>query len=93
MTVNEVGFMAFLITVTYTSFGLPLQIKENFKRKSTKGQSPLMVVLLFFTFISWVVYGTLIEDWFIVGSNAPGALCIAVVLVQFILYRKVKQPG
>ncbi len=87
MSVSDVGFAAFLITTSYTVLGLPAQIRRNCLKKSMEGQSIFMSVLLFFTFLSWVIYGVMKEDWYILGSNSPGALCIAFVLVQFWIYR------
>ena len=86
MTVDTVGFAAFLITIAYTAFGLPAQIKSNYRRKSVEGLSKTMNWLLLFTFVSWVIYGSLKSDWYIVGSNAPGAVCTAIILGQFRLY-------
>lgn len=88
--VNLVGFLAFLITVTYTCLGLPVQIYKNHQSKSISGLSLTAVILLFFTFTSWVAYGWVKpeKDWFVIGSNFPGILCTVVILYQFMLYRK-----
>jgi uncharacterized protein with PQ loop repeat len=87
-----IGFVAFLITVTYTCFGLPAQIRKNYVNKSTAGIPLVTMVLLFFTFSSWVVYGLIKpeKDWYIVGSNFPGAVFVAVMLCQFWIYRRNK---
>ena len=87
MKTEQIGFAAFLITVSYTVIGLPAQIYGNYLQQSMNGQSLFMNVLLFLTFSSWVAYGIKKQDWYILGSNAPGALCIAVVLWQFWSYR------
>lgn len=87
MNANAVGFAAFVITFVYTAGGLPLQIRENFRRTSMKGASLCMTVLQLLTFSIWVYYGTLRADWYIVGSNGPGAICASIILAQFWLYR------
>ncbi len=88
-TVDVVGWIAFLITVTYTCIGLPIQVRKNYANKSMGGISLFMMVLMFFTFSSWVVYGLVKspKDWYIVGSNIPGACCIFIILCQFWAYR------
>ncbi len=84
------GFVAFLITVIYTCLGLPVQIRKNYISKSTAGLSLITMVLLFFTFSSWVAYGLIKSerDWYIVGSNFPGAVFVTIILYQFFLYRR-----
>lgn len=91
MTISDnVGVIAFLVTVAYTCWGLPLQIHDYYVSKSTGKLSPIMVALMFFTFSSWVVYGlTKIEkDLYIVGSNLPGAVFALVIFFQVWYYRR-----
>jgi uncharacterized protein with PQ loop repeat len=83
-----VGWMALAITVVYTCLGLPAQITENRRKQSVEGLSLCMTVLLTLTFSSWVLYGVLKSDWYIVVSNFPGVVCAAIMLVQFRRYRK-----
>jgi len=88
-TVDIVGTAAFLITVTYTCIGLPIQVRKNYLNKSMGGISLFMMVVLFFTFSSWIIYGFVKfpRDWYIIGSNIPGAACVFVILCQFWAYR------
>jgi len=87
-TVDIVGTAAFLITVTYTCIGLPIQVRKNYLNKSMGGISLFMMVVLFFTFSSWIIYGFVKfpRDWYIIGSNIPGAFCVFVILCQFWFY-------
>jgi uncharacterized protein with PQ loop repeat len=87
--INFVGFIAFLITVTYTCFGLPAQIRE-YHTKKTVALPLVTIILMLLTFSSWVVYGMIKQerDWYIVGSNFPGAVFAIVILFQFWFYRK-----
>ena len=88
--IDVVGWIAFLITLIYTSLGLPDQIRKNHKNRSTQGLSLPLYVMLLFTFSIWVVYGSLKSppDWYIVGSNFPGALCVIIILYQFRIYHR-----
>lgn len=86
-TADFVGWAAFLITVIYTCVGLPIQARRNYINKSTGGISLFMMVVLFFTFSVWIVYGLVRKDWYIIGSNIPGMVCIFVILCQFWIYR------
>ncbi|HET6347153.1 MAG TPA: SemiSWEET family transporter [Myxococcota bacterium] len=87
--VDTIGTIALVITVIYTCFGLPVQIRKNYQDKSVAGLSLFLMIMLLFTFSSWVAYGWVKEqkDWYVIASNAPGALCVAIILVQFKLYR------
>ena len=85
-----VGLIAFIVTLTYTCLGIPMQIHKNFKQKSVTGLSLFMTVLLLVVFISWCVYAVLKRDWYILGSNAPGVVCVTIILGQFWNYRKDK---
>ena len=87
--VDIVGWIATVITVVYTCLGLPVQIHKNYTNKSTAGISLFLMVMLFLTFSSWVVYGLVQspQNWFIIGSNFPGSVCVVIILCQFWAYR------
>jgi uncharacterized protein with PQ loop repeat len=85
-----IGWLAFSITVVYTCVGLPTQIRRNYLTRSTSGLSLFMVVVLTLTFLVWLAYGLALtpRNWFIIGSNLPGAAFVMVILAQFWLYRR-----
>ena len=87
--VDTIGCTALIITLTYTCLGLPAQIRKNYVNKSTAGLSLFMTIMLLLTFSSWVTYALVKspQDWYIAGSNFPGAICVVIVLCQFRLYR------
>lgn len=87
--VELVGYLALIITVLYTCLGIPAQIRKNAQQKSTAGLSLPTYVLSLLCFAVWVVYGLLKEqkDWFIIVSNFPGAVFVAIILYQFWTYR------
>lgn len=87
MTADTVGFLAFCLTIVYTGIGLPIQIRQNFRRRSVQGLSLFMNAILLLVMVSWVVYGWIVNNWYIMGSNIPGAVCVGVILAQFYFYR------
>lgn len=86
MEIDTIGYIACVITIVYTSFGLPNQILKNYKLKSTASLSLMLFVLLFFTFSSWVVYGIIKPDWFVAIPNALGAFFAFILVCQIIYY-------
>jgi uncharacterized protein with PQ loop repeat len=87
--VDTIGLTACIITTAYTSLGMPVQIFQNYKTKSTAGLSLPMMCMALCTFTSWVIYGFVkpSPDWYVIVSNGPGVLCIGCILLQFYLYR------
>ena len=88
--ISIIGWIALSVTIIYTCFGLPSQIHRNYEKKSTQGISLFMIIMLLFTFSSWIIYGFAKnpKDWYIITSNIPGAICISAILYQFWIYRK-----
>jgi len=84
--VDTLGWIASIITVVYTAFGLPVQIRKNVKGHSASGLSLFLFVFLFLTFTSWVIYGVVKPDWFIVVPNGLGSLCAFILVCQIIYY-------
>ena len=90
MEASEIlGWIASITTVVYTCFGIPVQLYKNYQRKSTKGVSLAMILLLCISLLSWSTYAfvKVPRDWFILGSNFPGFLCVLGMLFQFWVYR------
>ena len=85
--ITTLGWIASIITVIYTSLGLPSQIKKNYHLKTTKGLSLFLFIFLCMTFISWVVYGVMKPDWFIVVPNGLGAFFSFIIIIQIFYYR------
>lgn len=81
------GWIASVITVIYTAIGLPTQIVKNFKIRSGEGLSLFLFIILLLTFISWVVYGLAIFNWFIIIPNGFGGICSMILTIQIIYYK------
>lgn len=89
-TIDIVGITASVISVIYTGFGMPVQIYKNYTVKSTAGLSLSMMILLQLTLVSWVVYGILKTDWYIILPNFLGSISMTIIFIQFWIYRKNK---
>lgn len=83
------GYAASTAMLIYTGLGLPMQVVENVRRRSTHGLSRSMFALSFTAFVLFAAYGAVKDpvDWFLVVSNVPGALLTGTILVQFQVYR------
>mgnify|MGYP001590458357 FL=1 len=87
MSSQVLGVVACISSLLYMAFGLPIQIRKIYKEKTTAGLSLFMILTLFGTTTSWIVYSLTIRDKFILIANVPGAICALIILVQFWLYR------
>jgi len=86
MLTRILGWIAVGITLLYSTVGLFSQIFENWRRGTTEGFSEELGILLFLTFLSWLLYGLAKKDTFIIIANGPGALAASVLLLQIIFY-------
>jgi uncharacterized protein with PQ loop repeat len=88
--VDIIGWIATIVTIAYTSYGLPVQFYKNYKKKSTEGLSPSMIVMMFLTFLSWVIYAAMKSppDFYIMVCNFIGAVWAFIILIQIWIYRK-----
>ena len=89
-SVNIMGWIAAIITITYTGYGLPVQFCKNYKMKSTEGLSLSMIIMMFLTFLSWVIYAAMKSppDYYIMVCNFVGVVGACFILIQFWMYRK-----
>jgi len=84
-----VGFAVATMSVLIKIIGVPDQIKQNSRRKSTEGLSLRFYILSFVTFFLWGIYGALKDDWIVLlAQGALGCLTTGIILFQFFLYRK-----
>ncbi len=86
---DVLGLIAMATAILYLCFGLPLQIIENYKRKSTQGLSFILIFLCSVTLVMWSLYAWVQDpiDWYILGANAPGFIFSVILLLQFKLYK------
>jgi len=88
--VDIMGWIATIITITYTGYGLPVQFYKNYKMKSAAGLSLSMIIMMFLTFLSWVIYAAMKSppDYYIMVCNFVGVVGACFILIQFWMYRK-----
>lgn len=70
--------------------GLPVQIYQNYKRKSIEGISLPLFLLYFAAYVIWLSYGLRIAEPAIIIPNAPAVFAAALLLLQFLIYKNKK---
>lgn len=86
--VSIVGFLTIVITTLVKLFGFPDQIRQNHRRKSTKGLSSLFVIITFISYTIWSLYGSLRKDLVVVIGHGLGVVTSGIILLQILIYRK-----
>lgn len=86
MNPEILGTIAMITSLVFMAMGLPVQILKIYRAKSTEGVSLFMTCTLLATTMAWCVYSLKISNWYILVSNAPGALFAFVLLCQFWVY-------
>ncbi len=82
-----VGVLGMVMSYVVALVGLPSQILENYRRKSTEGLSLMLWVLSLLNISSWFAYGLLRGDRWIIAANVPWLVFIPILLLQFWIYR------
>lgn len=86
--VTVLGIIGVVINWTLAIIGMPLQIRENLKRRNTEGLSTLNFSLLFSVFTISFLYGWSIYNFPLVLGNALPAIFSGIILGQITYYRK-----
>ena len=90
--IKVVAFLTLVIGILVKVIGLPDQIKKNYRRKSTEGQSVAFWVIAWLAYLLWAFYGVLKNDLVIVIGQGLGVLTTGIILYQVFIYRKNKKP-
>lgn len=77
---------AFLSTMLMVVFGYSDQLRLIFINKSTEGLSFLMILLGFWVWLSYALYGFLKKDRKIFWPNIIGVVVVGLVLLSFLIY-------
>jgi uncharacterized protein with PQ loop repeat len=88
------GFLAVTSSFYAILIGLTFQVWNNYKRKSVEGFSLHFFISVYVLYFLWMSYGLSKRpiDYFLVMPNCFG-LCIgAMLLYQFVVYRRPKKP-
>ena len=89
------GYLAVSSSILFTCLGLPVQIRHLSRVKSSKGISAPMMMISFWTFLAWVVYGALKApiDWLLIVANLPGAIFGGVIVWLIFRYKEGKSES
>ena len=88
-----VGAATIFFGILVKVIGIPDQIRQNFARKSTKGVSLANQSVGFVAYFFWTFYGLLRHDPVLIYGQALGVITTGIVLYQFALYGRRKQPA
>ena len=64
------------------------QIYKGYKSKSLKDISMLLLIFISIGVILWLIYGIIVEDVFIVGTNIAAIILMSIVLTMKKKYDK-----
>ena len=83
-----VAVLTIIFGVTVKIVGFPDQMRNNYKRKSTKGLSSTFIVLSFITYILWTLHGIFQKDPVLAIGQGIGIITTGIILYQIWIYRK-----
>lgn len=86
MMLEAVKWSTSFATILVAVFGYSDQLRLIFNSHSTSGLSFLMVLLAFFSWTSYTIYGWLHNDKKIFWSNLLGTVFISVILLSFFVF-------
>ncbi|MDP2669154.1 MAG: SemiSWEET family transporter [bacterium] len=81
-----VRWSTFLATLLMAVFGYSDQLRLVIANKSTEGLSFLMILLGFWVWGSYALYGLLRKDYKIFWPNVIGAVFVGAILISFLFY-------
>jgi uncharacterized protein with PQ loop repeat len=77
-----------VLSIAVKIIGLPAQIKNNHRRKTTEGLSISFMVFTLLSYAMWVVHGVQIHDNALVIGQGLGVVASGVIIYQMFIYRK-----
>ncbi len=86
MMIEAVRWSASAATVFLAVFGYSDQIRLIFEHRSTGGLSFIMILLAFFSWTSYTLYGWLHNDKKIFWANLLGTVFISIILFSFFVF-------
>lgn len=81
-----VRWSTFLATVLLVVFGYTDQLRLIFIRQDTTGLSLIMMLLSFWSWLSYALYGFFQKDRKIFWPNLLGSVIVGLILLSFIFY-------
>jgi uncharacterized protein with PQ loop repeat len=83
-----VAVLTIIFGVLVKIIGFPDQMRDNYKRKSTKGLSTTFIVLSFITYTLWTLHGFFQKDPVLTIGQGIGIITTGIILYQIWIYRK-----
>jgi len=83
-----VGALTIFFGILVKVIGIPDQIRQNYRRKSTDGISLANQTVGFLAYFFWTFYGFLRHDRVLILGQSLGVITTAIILYQFALYRR-----
>lgn len=87
MAVWILGVATAGISILVKVVGLPDQIRQNYRRRSTKGLSVPFFVLGFIAYALWTLYGIVKNDMVVALGQGAGMITMGIVAYQMWIYR------
>lgn len=81
-----IGRLAMAASLLVVFMGFPHQICQNYKSKSAKGLSFLMIIAACIVYPLWAIYGFLKTDWYLIVPQSTGTVLAFMLLAQKIYY-------
>lgn len=81
-----IRWSTFLATVALAVAGYSDQLRIVFTQQSTAGLSLIMVLLSFWSWVSYTLYGLFVKDQKLFWPNLLGTILISMILLSFLIY-------
>ena len=87
-----------LLTILGTLAGILIltgwveQIYKGYKTKSMQDISKFLMIFIAAGSTLWLVYGSIVSDVFIIGTNIAGLILMIIVSAMKIRYQKIVKP-
>lgn len=89
-SVEILGYMAAVASLSISILGLPSQIRKNYQTKTCSGLSTNLIFSAFISYGLWSAYGWLKPDMFLAIAQTVGFTCAFILVFQYFYYRKHK---
>lgn len=64
------------------------QVRKNHRRQSVDGLSIVFYIIGTVSYLTWVVLGFITSNWVLILAQAPGAVLMMIVGIQWLLWRQ-----
>ena len=86
--VSVIGFLTVVFAILVKLIGIPDQIWQTYRRKSTEGLSFLNQLIGFIAYVLWTLHGMFQHDAVLIYGQLLGVVMTGIVLAQFAVYRR-----